>query len=73
MLQTQMVATPGNLLTEPEILETLHQGLDRCFTNQKVLVLIPDHTRSLPLAFLFRALVEILQDTKQLEKDRCSG
>ena len=31
------------------------------------LVLIPDHTRSLPLAFLFRAIVEILNDVRQLD------
>jgi lactate racemase len=30
-------------------------------------VLIPDHTRSLPLPFLFRSLIEILHDTKQLD------
>ena len=41
--------------------------LEGQFTNQRVLVLIPDHTRSLPLPFLFRALVEILHDAKQLD------
>ena len=41
--------------------------LDGQFTNQRVLVLIPDHTRSLPLPFLFRALVDVLHDTKQLD------
>ncbi len=33
------------------------------FTHQRVLVPIPDHTRSLPLPFLFRVLVELLRDT----------
>ena len=47
----------GKLLTEQEIIETLHKGLDGQFTRQKVLVLIPDHTRSLPLPFLFRTAV----------------
>ena len=37
------------------------------FNNQRVLVLIPDHTRSLPLPFLFRALVDVLHDAKQLD------
>lgn len=32
-----------------------------------MLVLIPDHTRSLPLPFLFRALVDVLQATSQLD------
>lgn len=67
MLQTQIAAPVGQLLTEHQILETLHLGLDGQFTHQKVLVLIPDHTRSLPLPFLFRALVEILCDTRQLD------
>jgi nickel-dependent lactate racemase len=30
-------------------------------------VLIPDHTRSLPLSFLFRKLVEILRNAKRLD------
>ena len=67
MLQTQAVATQGKLLSEQEILNVLHQGLDGQFSHQKVLVLIPDHTRSLPLPFLFRALVEILHNTSQLD------
>ena len=32
-----------------------------------MLVLIPDHTRSLPLPFLFRSLVDVLHDAKQLD------
>jgi nickel-dependent lactate racemase len=41
--------------------------LEGQFTNQRVLVLIPDHTRSLPLPCLFRSLVDILHDTKRLD------
>jgi nickel-dependent lactate racemase len=67
MLASQKTAPVGQLLTEYEIRNTLTQALERQFTNQRVLVLIPDHTRSLPLPFLFRALVEILQDAKQLD------
>lgn len=67
MLITQKTAPPGQLLTEFEIRNTLTQALERQFTNQRLLVLIPDHTRSLPLLFLFRALVEILHDTRQLD------
>ncbi len=48
------------------MLAILHQGLAGQFARQKVLVLIPDHTRSLPLAFLFRALVEALREAKEL-------
>src|SRR4030095_9339318 len=67
MLKTQMMAQPGKLLTEQQILETLHLGLEGQFAHQRVLVLIPDHTRSIPLPFLFRALVDILHDARQLD------
>ncbi len=67
MLETQAIAPTNQLLTDDEILETLYKGLERKFRNQRVLVLIPDHTRSLPLPFLFRALVDVLHDTTQLD------
>jgi lactate racemase len=59
--------TSQGLLTEDEIRQTLQQGLEHHFTNKKVLVLIPDHTRSLPLPFLFRTLVDVLHDTAKLD------
>jgi lactate racemase len=59
--------TSQPLLTEDEIQQTLYQGLEHHFTHKKVLVLIPDHTRSLPLPYLFRTLVDILVDTSQLD------
>ncbi|MFM8319637.1 MAG: lactate racemase domain-containing protein [Chloroflexota bacterium] len=67
MLATKIIAPPGALLSEAQILETLHQGLAGRFTGQKVLVLIPDHTRSLPLDLLFRALVDVLHDVRRLD------
>src|SRR5688572_22948170 len=67
MIDTQMISPAGTILTDEQILETLHKGLDGRFRNQRLLVLIPDHTRSLPLPFLFRALVEILHEAKQLD------
>ncbi|MCX6036740.1 MAG: lactate racemase domain-containing protein, partial [Chloroflexi bacterium] len=54
----------SGLLSPETIRATLEKGLAGKFTGQKILVLIPDHTRSLPLPFLFRALVEILGDTR---------
>ncbi len=51
----------------PMIRETLVPGPGWQFTNQKVLALIPDHTRSLPLPMLFRLVVEILPDVRQLD------
>jgi nickel-dependent lactate racemase len=54
-------------LSQDEILQMLHVGLGGLFKNQRVLVLIPDHTRTLPLPPLFRALVTMLQDVRQLD------
>jgi len=54
-------------LNTENIFETLSQGLADKFRNQRLLVLIPDHTRSLPLPTLFRAMVDILRDTSQLD------
>ena len=67
MIYSQTTSPLDQLLSESHILETLSQGIGGKFGGQRVLVLIPDHTRSLPLPFLFRTLVQILQDTKQLD------
>lgn len=67
MLQNQLIAPAGQILPEDELLQTLQVSLGSRFANQKVLVLIPDHTRSLPLPFLFRALVAALDNTRQLD------
>ena len=60
-------ALPGTILTENDVRQTLQRGLEGQFKGQRVLVLIPDHTRTLPLPFLFRELVRILNDTRQLD------
>ena len=67
MIDSQMISPACNILTDEQILETLHKGLDGKFRGQRLLVLIPDHTRSLPLPFLFRALVDVLHNTSQLD------
>ena len=67
MINSQATVPPGKFLTQDEIYSTLGRGLEKRFTHQRVLVLIPDHTRSLPLPLLFHALVEILHDTRQLD------
>jgi nickel-dependent lactate racemase len=54
-------------LSKDEIVQLLHTALAGDFLNQRVLVLIPDHTRSLPLPLFFRSLVEVLHDVKQLD------
>jgi len=67
MINSQATAPQGELLTQDEIFNTLSRGLEKRFTHQRVLVLIPDHTRSLTLPLLFRVLVEILHETRQLD------
>ncbi len=59
--------SPTGMLNSSSIYATLSQGLAGNFTRQKVLVLIPDSTRSLPLPMLFRMIVEILSDARQLD------
>ena len=66
MIAAKVIAESG-LLSPDAIRNTLETGLSQEFGGAKVLVLIPDHTRSLPLPFLFRCLVELLQETKQLD------
>ena len=66
MLQAKLTAPLGQLLSDDEIRNTL-SVLSGQFNSQCVLVLIPDHTRSLPLPFLFRAIVDVLHDAKQLD------
>src|SRR5574339_1268736 len=66
MLQTKATAPDGQLLSDHDIQNAL-SILERHFTDQRVLVLIPDHTRSVPLPFLFRSLVDILHGVKQLD------
>jgi len=67
MLQSKATSQLGQLLKEYDVRNTLVSALEHQFTNQRVLVLIPDHTRSLPLPFLFRAMVDVLHDAKQLD------
>lgn len=55
-----------SLLTHDQIMQVLTQGLGGTFKGQKVLVLIPDHTRSLPLPELFRMLVDVLHEAREL-------
>jgi len=66
-ISAQATAPDNQLLSEDAIQQVLHQGLEGQFSNQRVLVLIPDHTRTLPLPFLFRQVVTVLHDVKQLD------
>ena len=65
MIDAQAISDTG-LLARDEVMAVLTRGLAGKFTGQKVLVLIPDHTRSLPLPELFRMVVEVLRDAREL-------
>lgn len=67
MIISRAVAPEGTFLSREQIFQALQTGLGDTLRNQQVLVLIPDHTRSLPLPLLFRALVEILHDARRLD------
>jgi nickel-dependent lactate racemase len=63
----QAKAPNGQLLNEEVIRAALYRGLEGQFTGAKVLALIPDHTRTLPMPLIFRLVTEILHDVKQLD------
>jgi nickel-dependent lactate racemase len=67
MIKAQALPPQGQNLSHDQVRIILQKGLTGTFSGQKVLVLIPDHTRSLPLPMLFSALVEVLADVKQLD------
>ena len=59
-------AGAAELLSEDTIHEILARGLEGRLRGQRVLVLIPDHTRTAPLPLLFRLLAEVLHDARQI-------
>lgn len=62
------ITAPANELLATDVIEqTLTTALAGQHKGQKVLVLIPDHTRTIPLPQLFRYLVAILHDCQQLD------
>lgn len=67
MIYSKAISPANQLLSDEQVLKTLHSALEGRFHHQRVLVLIPDHTRSLPLPFLFRLLVDLLRDVRQLD------
>ena len=67
MIAAQAVARDGTVLDTDTTRETLATGLSATFDGLRVLVLIPDHTRSLPLPLLFRSIVDVLAGARQLD------
>jgi lactate racemase len=66
-IHAQAVTAAGHLLPEAEIAGTLEAGLGDRFDGARVLALIPDHTRSLPLPLLFRQVTHVLRRTRRLD------
>lgn len=66
-MEHSSIISHSAFLSQEDIREYLSKNLAGIFSGGKILVLIPDHTRSLPLPFLFRTLTEILPDTQQLD------
>ncbi len=66
MLYAAASANSG-YLDETTIRETIARGLAGRFTGAKVLVLVPDNTRTLPLPPLFRATMDALHDAAQVD------
>ena len=62
-----LTASHGQLLDERHIRQTLASGLEALVAGERVLVLIPDHTRTIPLAVLFPALVDALSSASHVE------
>lgn len=63
----QATAPADGALAADVVRATLARGLAGRFDGQRVLVLIPDHTRTVPLPRLFRDLVDILTPAATLE------
>ncbi len=63
----QAVAPDNQFLDESTIREVLEQGLAGRYPNARLLFLIPDHTRTIPLPMLFRTITKILHDVRQLD------
>lgn len=63
----QTIAANAGLLSDDQIRTALHQGLEGRFSGGRILALIPDHTRTIPLPLLFKMLVDVLHDTQQLD------
>ncbi|MBI5667072.1 MAG: DUF2088 domain-containing protein [Chloroflexi bacterium] len=54
-------------MSAPTVRQTLAAGLSESLRGARVLALIPDHTRSLPLPLLFEQLAAVLAEAKQLD------
>ncbi|MDZ7799572.1 MAG: lactate racemase domain-containing protein [Trueperaceae bacterium] len=65
-MRARAVADAGATLPHDRVREALHQAFGGAHDGERVLVLIPDHTRSLPLPMLFRTMVDALDGAREL-------
>jgi nickel-dependent lactate racemase len=63
----EAIAGPGESLSNAEIGEVLVTGLEQLVAGERVLVLVPDRTRDVPLARLFPVLAAALHRASQVE------
>lgn len=63
----EAVAPAGSHLSPDVLRSTLTTALAGRFTGRRVLALIPDHTRTVPLPALFRIVVDALDDVASLD------
>ena len=60
-------AAAGSALSTEQLRRVLSEGLVGRFAERRVLTLIPDFTRTVPLAELFPIVVDLLADTAKLD------
>lgn len=60
------IAEPGATLAEDDVRQALHEAFGGRHEGERVLVLIPDGTRSLPLPMLFPAMIDALDGAREL-------
>lgn len=65
-MRLQAVAEPGATLPHARTHAALQEAFAGRHAGERVLVLVPDHTRSLPLPSLFRSLVEALAEASAI-------
>lgn len=67
MTDLMLVADQGQSLDDDAVHRAVTQQLSGQLRGQRVLVLVPDHTRTAPLPLLFRSLVETLHDAARID------
>jgi nickel-dependent lactate racemase len=82
---TRVIAEPGATVPDSEVRHALAGGLGTATRGERIVVLIPDHTRTMPLAPLVRIVLDLLDDAASvtfvialgthppLSEDRISG